>query len=174
MHQLKIETPGLLLRPFLEQDAGDVRSLAGNKNVSETTLNIPHPYDSGEAEKWISTHAGAWKNRTGVIYAIVERSSKDLVGAISLVKMVDGNAELGYWIGEPYWNRGYCSEAAKSLVQFAFEKLAVKNIMAEHLSSNPASGRVMQKLGMQHVNQTRKPDRNGKMALIEIYELRKR
>ena len=88
--------------------------------------------------------------------------------------MVDGNAELGYWIGEPYWNRGYCSEAAKSLVQFAFEKLAVKNIMAEHLSSNPASGRVMQKLGMQHVNQTRKPDRNGKMALIEIYELRKR
>jgi ribosomal-protein-alanine N-acetyltransferase len=174
MNQSEIETPRLLLRPLMKQDAGDVQALAGNENVSQTTLNIPHPYKTSTAVKWISTHADAWKNRTGVTCAIVEKSSNDLVGVVSLVNIVDGNAELGYWIGEPYWNRGYCSEAAKSLVQFAFEKLAVKNIVAEHLSSNPASGRVMQKLGMQHLSQTQKPNRYGKLALIELYELRKR
>ncbi len=156
----------------MEEDAGDVQALAGNKNVSQTTLNIPYPYKQGEGARWISTHADAWNNKTGAVFAIIEKSRNSLIGAISLVKIVGENAELGYWIGEAYWNKGYCTEAAKSFAQFAFTNLRVKKIVAEHLSSNPASGRVMQNAGMAHIGQTRKPDRDGKMASIEIYELR--
>jgi RimJ/RimL family protein N-acetyltransferase len=59
-------------------------------------------------------------------------------------------AEMGYWIGKPFWNHGYCTEAAKRLVRFGFEALQLNRILARHLSRNPASGRVMEKIGMQY------------------------
>lgn len=57
-------------------------------------------------------------------------------------------AEMGYWIGKPCWNRGYCSEAAEALLKYGFETLGLNRIFAHHMSSNPASGKVMQKIGM--------------------------
>ena len=55
---------------------------------------------------------------------------------------------MGYWIGLPYWNNGYCTEAARAVVDFAFTDLGLHRIFAHHLVRNPASGRVMQKIGM--------------------------
>lgn len=78
---------------------------------------------------------------------------------------------LGYWVGESYWKKGYCTEAAKALIEFAFSRLGIVKVTAEHLSSNPASGRVMEKIGMCYVNQIQKLDRNGKKAKIECYAL---
>ena len=81
-------------------------------------------------------------------------------------------AELGYWVGEPYWGNGYCSEAACALIDFGFEQLELKQIIAEHLRNNPASGRVMRKAGMQHIGSARKPDRERRKTDMEIYEIR--
>ena len=86
---------------------------------------------------------------------------------------IDGSqAELGYWIGEPYWGMGYCTEAARELIQFSFQKMGLKKIMSEHLTSNPASGKVMEKVGMRHVMTTQKVDRHGENASMEVYEIR--
>jgi RimJ/RimL family protein N-acetyltransferase len=79
----------------------------------------------------------------------VPRDGAELVGAISL--QIDrglNKAELGYWIGKPFWNQGYATEAAIAILAFGFEKLRLNRIQAGHLSRNPSSGRVMQKAGM--------------------------
>lgn len=60
------------------------------------------------------------------------------------------SAELGYWLGKPYWNRGYATEAARAMVEYGFEELELNRIQARHMEHNPASGRVMEKIGMKY------------------------
>lgn len=171
MNQPIIKTERLLLKPFVLADGPEVQKLAGNQNVSRTTLNIPYPYEDGMAEQWISTHSGNWANKKSAAFAIRLISGHELIGDVSLVEIHEKQAELGYWIGEPYWGKGYCTEAAKALVQYAIREMGIDKIVAEHLSTNPASGRVMEKIGMNHVCSTRKIDRDGNQAAIEIYEI---
>jgi ribosomal-protein-alanine N-acetyltransferase len=173
VEQAEIATGRLRLRPFEPGDADAVRVLADNDAVSRTTLNIPHPYPAGEAEKWIASHARKRELRDSMSYAITRAESGVLLGAVTLTWINRSLAELGYWIGEPHWNNGYCSEAVRALVEFAFERLEISRIVAEHLALNPASGRVMQKAGMLRVGSRRKQDRDGNPADLEIYEIRK-
>lgn len=171
--QPTLKTRRLRLRPFRPEDAPEVQRLAGNKKVSEPTLNIPHPYKDGMAEEWIATHQPGWEEGARVVYAITLRHTKQLIGTVSLVKNKRSEWELGYWVGEPYWGKGYCTEAATALVDFAFANLGITRIIARHLTSNPASGRVMQKIGMRHVGRTTLLDRHGDPAEVECYEIEK-
>lgn len=126
-----------------------MQRLAGARQIADTTLTVPHPYPDGAAEAWIATHRPAWEDRTGVTYAITVADG-DLVGAIGLaLNPAHAAAELGYWIAVPAWGRGFATEAAVALCDFGFGMLGVHRIQARHLMRNPASGRVMQKLGMQ-------------------------
>ena len=168
-----LTTERLKLRSFNHDDAEAVQTLAGNYNVSKSTLNIPHPYENGMAEEWITSHDKAWETKTGLVYAITLSNTNQLVGAISLHDIDGSQGELGYWIGEPYWGKGYCTEAARAFVEFSFENLRLNSIHAEHLTSNPASGRVMQNIGMRHVRREHKKDRYDKDSSMEIYEIRK-
>jgi RimJ/RimL family protein N-acetyltransferase len=144
-----ITTERLVLRPFALSDAADVQRLAGVWVVADTTLNIPHPYPDGAAEQWISSHAERFESREIITLAVTLRGNGELAGCISLrLNDAHGRAELGYWMGVPYWNHGYCSEAARALVAYGFEQLGLNRIYAHHLTRNPASGRVMQKAGM--------------------------
>jgi RimJ/RimL family protein N-acetyltransferase len=78
-------------------------------------------------------------------------SSGTLVGAISLrLELGHERAELGYWIGVPYWGRGYATEAAGAMVGYGFDELGLNRIHAHHLARNPASGRVLEKTGFTH------------------------
>ena len=63
---------------------------------------------------------------------------------------VESLAELGYWIGVPYWGRGYATEAAREVVKYGFEKVQLNRIFAAHFKHNPASGKVLQKIGMKY------------------------
>jgi ribosomal-protein-alanine N-acetyltransferase len=104
----------LTLRPFNLADASGVQELAGEWDVARTTVNIPHPYEHGMAEEWISTQVQTFENEQGVTFAIELRSESLLIGAIGLIaNKVHRWAELVYWTGKPYWNHGYCTEAAK-------------------------------------------------------------
>ncbi|MEP6729530.1 MAG: GNAT family N-acetyltransferase [bacterium] len=149
--QPTLNTSRLTLRPFQLVDAQRVQQLAGAREVADTTLNVPHPYPDGAAEKWIASHQPAWEAGTGVTYAITDRQSGALYGAVGLVIAREHErAELGYWIAVPFWNMGYCTEASREIIALAFGPLHVHRLQAQHLQRNPASGRVMQKLGMQH------------------------
>ena len=144
-----LETERLVLRPFDLSDAPDVQRLAGAKEIASTTLNIPHPYEDGVAELWLSTHQGHFERSEMVNFAITLRESGTLIGAVGLgLNQRHERAELGYWIGVPYWNHGYCTEAARAVVAYGFEVLGLHRICASHFDRNPTSGRVMQKIGM--------------------------
>jgi len=146
-----LTTARLILRPFTLDDAPMVKALAGAWEIAEMTAHIPHPYEDGVAEQWISTHQGAFDQGQGITWAITRKADSALVGAIGLtIDKENLCAELGYWIGVPYWRQGYCTEAAQEMLRYGFEVLALNRIHARHLTKNPASGRVMQKIGMAH------------------------
>ena len=94
-----------------------------------------------------------------------------LLGAISLIEIEPKQANMGYWIGEQYWDKGYCTEAGAALIDHAFSVLSLKRVYALHLFTNPASGRVMQKMCMKHYNTEQRTDRFGKPASMEFYEI---
>jgi ribosomal-protein-alanine N-acetyltransferase len=151
IEQSILHTRRLILRPFNLADAADVQRLAGAYEIAATTGTIPHPYEDGMAETWINTHAARLADGTGIVYAITLRETGVLCGAIGLaIKTEHQRAELGYWLGVPYWGRGYCTEAAETLLDHGFRTLELHRILAVHLTRNPASGRVMQKIGMRH------------------------
>ena len=149
--QPTLETERLVLRPFTLGDAENVQILAGDRKIAATTLNLPHPYEDGMAEEWIGTHEERYQSGMGVTYAITKKESGELVGTVSIMGIVEGHqGELGYWVGVPYWNRGYCTEAAREIIRYGFMERGLLRIHARHLSRNPSSGRVMEKLGLIH------------------------
>jgi [ribosomal protein S5]-alanine N-acetyltransferase len=143
-----LTTPRLRLRPFVLDDAPVVQRLAGAREVASTTQNIPHPYEDGMAQAWISSQVPAWERGELAAFAITTVVD-GLVGTISLrIQPAHQRAELGYWIGMAYWGRGYATEAGRAVLGFGFTALGLNRIYATHLTRNPASGRVMIKLGM--------------------------
>ena len=144
-----IETERLRLRPFALDDAPEVQRLAGDKEIASTMGNLPHPYEDGVAEEWIRTHQEKFELGEYICFAITHREQGFLVGCIDLaITAKHDRGELGYWIGKPYWNNGYCTEAAQAVIRFGFEVMGLNRISAPHFARNPASGRVMQKVGM--------------------------
>lgn len=141
----------LILRPFSLDDAAVVQELAGDPYIAETTLYIPHPYEDGIAEAWISSHNQQFNEDRSLELAIVHKEENDVIGAICVgFNRKFDHGELAYWVGKKYKNNGYCTEAAKGIVKYAFEELKLNRIYARYLGKNPASGKVMEKLGMKY------------------------
>ena len=149
MSQPSIETARLTLRPFGLSDASAVQELAGERAIADTTMNIPHPYEDGMAEEWIDSHEPGYKDGKVATFAIVLSDDAKVIGAIGLtINRGLNKAELGYWIGKPYWNLGYATEATNAILTFGFDDLRLNRIHAAHLARNPSSGRVMEKARM--------------------------
>lgn len=172
-HIPTLVTDRLILRPFRLEDAPIVRELAGEWEIAATTINIPHPYEEGMAEEWIARHQEEFDKGEGVTFAITLKPDGRLIGAIGLhINQTHHWAEMGYWIGKPYWNRGYCTEAAREVVRYAFEVLGLNRVQARHMRKNPASGRVMQKVGMKYEGTLRQSVfRWGKFEDVAIYAI---
>lgn len=144
-----ITTTRLKLRAFELTDAPSVQRLAGAREVAEMTATVPHPYPDGVAEAWISTHRTAWIAQQQLALAVTLRETNEFAGAIALVFAPEHErAELGYWLGLPYWGKGIATEAARAVVDFGFKALELNRIQAHHLARNPASGRVLMKAGL--------------------------
>jgi ribosomal-protein-alanine N-acetyltransferase len=138
-----LRTARLTLRPFTLADAPTMQSLAGDREVALNTLTIPHPYPDGAAEEWISTPSKP-ENHVCAIDL-----NGQVIGAIGVhIDALHQRAEMGYWVGVPYWGNGYATEAAAAMVGYAFEVLGVNRVFAYHFTRNPSSGRVLHKIGM--------------------------
>lgn len=143
-------TERLILRSLTLEDAQDVQHLAGERDVAATVIRIPHPYEDGMAEAWIRSCYDTFEKEEGLHFAITLRTDRNLIGVIGLeFDRASENSELGYWIGKPYWNCGYATEAAKAVVAYGFEVLKLNRIHAYFFKRNVASGRVLEKIGMQ-------------------------
>jgi ribosomal-protein-alanine N-acetyltransferase len=142
-----LETARLWLRPFTLPDVPQLVPLIGAREVAATTLRIPHPYTEENAREFLTNP----KHRCEEVLGIIRKADQQLVGAVGLhPDMAHKRAELGYWIGVPYWGNGYATEAARAVVAYGFGELDLNRIYASHFEGNNASARVLQKIGMRH------------------------
>lgn len=144
-----ITTERLVLRLFQQSDAEGVTKLCNNYNIFKNTLYLPYPYSIEDARSWIEHHLENFNANKSYEFAITDRETGDLYGAIALTNNPRFNhGEMAYWIGEEYWGHGYATEASGAIVQFAFDEKKYHKVFARYFQSNPASGRVMEKVGM--------------------------
>lgn len=144
-----IDTNRLRLRKLSADDIPNIMKHANNRKVTDMTLNMPYPYEADDAINWIHKGNEGLKDDTHIIFAITKRTDDVFMGGISLrVNKRFNRAELGFWLGEPFWNNGYMSEAVQAALMFGFSTLKLHKIVAHHMIHNPASGNVMQKNDM--------------------------
>ena len=146
-----LETRRLVLRAPRFEDAKRVAALVNDRRIAENTARIPHPYTVDDAKEWIS----AVISQSAISYVITV--ADEVIGACGLDmpqpwgQAGEGRlgAEIGYWIGVPFWGSGYATEAARSLIDHAFGNLGYRVLTASARVSNPASRRVLEKCGFQ-------------------------
>lgn len=142
-----LETARLRLRPYTDPDISELVRLIGRREVAATTLRIAHPYTEEDARVFLELA----KNPDKIRLAITLRSEGRQIGGIGLrVDQQHQHAELGYWVGVPYWGQGYATEAAREMLRYGFEDLQLHRIFASHFKHNPASGSILKKIGMRH------------------------
>lgn len=159
-------TKRLTLRQLELHDAESIERLAGEKEVADTTLSMPHPYPLGSAATFIKVRHEAAARGDGYSFAVTLTEDGTFLGVVGLhVNRIHNMAELAYWIGKPYWRSGYCTEAAARIIQFAFDKLELNRVYAAAMTRNPASYKVMEKIGMKYEGILRNHIRKG-----DVYE----
>ncbi|RWH74461.1 GNAT family protein [Mesorhizobium sp.] len=144
-----LATERLVMRAPRESDLEQLVTLADNRHVAEMLARMPHPYGEGEARTFLAMAAS---RRAGIVYALTLKENDSFVGCAGL-NTTDRGLELGYWIGEPYWKRGYATEAAHALVDLAFQRTSIQVLHASTRVINPASRRVIHKCGFQYAGQ---------------------
>ncbi|QXD14429.1 GNAT family N-acetyltransferase [Rhodocaloribacter litoris] len=164
--------PFLRLEPVHLGHAPAIQRLAADPAVTATT-NLPEPYPPDGALHWIRYLLP--KRQAGVEYAFVLLDARDEVVGVNgfvEVRREEGWAELGYWIGRPYWGRGYATAGGRLLLNFGFGELGLHSVVARPLVRNRASCRVLEKLGFRFVETQRNvfpkfhPD-----DLLAVYEM---
>jgi ribosomal-protein-alanine N-acetyltransferase len=152
----EMRTARLLLRSFVREDAPALVRLAGATEIAATTMRIPHPYAEDDARSFLAAAKEDFLAGRSVSFAISILPGDELCGAVGLhIAETHRRAELGYWIGVPFWGRGYATEAAHTAVAFGFETLRLNRIYAHHFAGNTASQRVLEKIGMRHEGRSR-------------------
>ncbi|MGE0855910.1 MAG: GNAT family N-acetyltransferase, partial [Hyphomicrobiaceae bacterium] len=130
-----VRTQRLLLRSPEARDVPEIARLAGDWEVASMTARIPYPYTVEDARRWLAGLA------PGEVVLVVEHAGQ-LVGATGYVPSDDGtSAEIGYWIGKPFWGRGFATEAARALIDLAFRDRRIGTLVCCHFADNPASAR---------------------------------
>ncbi len=146
-----LRTARLLLGTFTPEDATELQRLAGAREIADTTVSIPHPYDLDHALAWIGQQRREAVRGRATNFAIRLLADGPLIGSAGL-RDIDPEhlqAELGFWIGREWWGQGYAREAAAAVIRFGFESLGLNRISAHHMARNPAAGKVLMALGMQ-------------------------
>jgi RimJ/RimL family protein N-acetyltransferase len=153
-------------------DSAQVQMLLSDAKVAQVAGNIPYPYPENGAKTWIASHDAQHRSGAAIIRAIVSLEDGQCVGAISIDQISRGlnsSGNLGYWVGVPYWNMGFCEQAGQLILELAAQEYAMKRLVAAHRMDNPASGRVLEKLGFNELEPQRMTNLSGQY-LFRCYE----
>jgi RimJ/RimL family protein N-acetyltransferase len=139
-----VRTERLLLRPGWLEDAPALAQALGERSIVCNLARVPWPYHVEDAEAFLA----AERRPDEPSFLVFRRThgSPQLIGSAGLGRNPDGAVELGYWIARPHWGLGYATEAARAVVDVA-RSLRLRRLTASHFIDNPASGRVLHKLG---------------------------
>lgn len=175
MSVVRMETERLILRKLEQRDAPlYFERISSREAVAKTMLWEPHQHP-GETEALVARCVQWYADPTFCRWAIALKSDDTIIGVADLLRFTeDHRCSFAYMIGEEFWGQGYATEALRAIFAYGFDHLNLRQIEADHFSDNPASGRVMQKLGMQHVGSTPKAyEKNGIFHDVEVYTLTK-
>ncbi len=144
----ELNTERLRLRKIQSKDIPALVKYANNKKISDQIINIPFPYQEMDAILRLSYVVQGFKQKTRFVFGIFLKGQAELIGEISLHLENDRSiSQLGYWVAEPFWNRGIASEAIAAIVKFGFEKLALRLIYATCHADNIVSAKILLKNG---------------------------
>jgi len=147
------------IRPYRDEDAEALAKGLGNYEVAKHTGAVPYPYTVEVAEGWICINDWAIRRGLRFNWAVVDATDQ-LVGGVGVFpsRLSDDDTarwEIGYWIGEPFWGRGFATQAVELAMRFIRDTLHEKNFDAAHYIDNPASGRVLEKTGFAPTGEVR-------------------
>ena len=142
----RLESERLLLRPPEPRDVPAIVTWIGDWDVAKNLSKCPHPYGEEDAQEFLLRCAEGRAKGSDFGFAITRTADGRYLGQIGL-HLKDGTFEIGYWLGKPFWGFGYASEAARRIALFAFRDLKADFVWAGWFHDNPASGRVLEKLG---------------------------
>src|SRR5690349_14273372 len=139
-------TARLLLRPGFPEDAPALAAAIADEAIARNLAAVPWPYSRRDAEAFLASP------RDPVLPSLLifERGlgAPQLAGACGLGRRASGSVEMGYWIARPFWGRGYATEACTALIEIA-RTLGLTSLEGSHFIDNPASARVLEKLGFE-------------------------
>jgi len=169
----ELTTERLRLSALTEADIPLIVHYANNNNVARYTANLPHPYAAADAAFWLNMASEGLKEKNHFIFALRNKETNAFMGGMGLRLHPQFNrAELGFWLGEPFWGQGLTSEAVAAIIQFGFGELGLRKITAHHILVNGASGKVMLKNGMKQEGLLRKEMvRDGLEHDVAVYGL---
>ncbi len=144
----RLKTSRLVLRPPAAFDVERIALLANNWQVARQTARLPFPYTRADGEAFLAICPES-------CFAVTQDGV--FIGMIGLEDRAKDRWELGYWLGEPYWGRGLATEAGEAMLSFGFETHGTLAVASGHFMDNPASGRVLQKLGFRYTGTGMRP-----------------
>ena len=138
-------TKRLLLRPGWAEDAPALFRAIADERIVRNLASAPWPYRPEDASAFLATERKA--HEPALLIFRRTHADPELAGTIGIGRRPDGELELGYWVARPYWGRGYATEAGRAVLEMARKSLRIEKLSAGHFVDNPASGRVLEKLG---------------------------
>ena len=144
-----LETERLRLRPLRMRDAADIFEYGRDPAVSEHCLWEPYR-SMADARAYLRFIRRQYRMALPSSYGIELKATGHIIGTIGFMSWqeADASAEVGYSLAQPYWHRGYATEALRAVLDLAFDRMKLHRVEAQHEVTNPASGRVMLKCGM--------------------------
>ena len=140
-----LSTARFLLRPLQPGDAERLAALANDPLIARNTARVPHPYTIEDARSFLAAAIPAFAAGTEYPFAICEDGV--MIACAGLLPLGGGAAETGYWVGADFRRRGVAVEASEAVIRFGFDALGLNVIEAGYFTDNPASGRVLARLG---------------------------
>jgi RimJ/RimL family protein N-acetyltransferase len=162
---LTLAPPRLLLRPSGAPDSERAFEIQSNWNVTRMLRMASWPADRQAIDAWFAGHADEWIAGSACRFAIALEGS--MIGLVDVDGISGGSGELGYWLDEPFWGRGYAFEAASALVRFAFDELRLARLVSGHAEDNAASGVILRRLGFDHVRDIQLHSRSRAAPIVQ-------
>ncbi|KAA1180206.1 GNAT family N-acetyltransferase [Rhizobium tropici] len=160
-----IQTARLLLRPTSAPDAERAFEIQSDWNVTRMLSNATYPPGRQDIESWFSSHGQEWVDGTAYRFAI-EQAGR-MIGVVDVDGISGVEGSLGYWLEKSAWGKAYAFEAAQALIGFVFHEAGLTRLESGHASDNPASGRVLTKLGFARIDTRELFSRSRRETIIQ-------
>lgn len=170
---MQLESERLILRPFTLNDTHILCQLTKDPCLTKWTQSFSTPFTLKRAEQWLRKTITETEQLINITLSVRLKKDGTLIGAVSVKLQEVDNAEIGYWLGSAHHGKGYCVEAVREVIRFAFSEYNLSKISGHCDCNNQASVQVMIRSGMRLSEQTHPPiiikGRNVDLYTYEVF-----